>query len=173
MLLKDYKLEIFKSKCQPAAMGVHCHAHFGQDVSCVLPYLNAVLGGFEYVNDPPALTLRSQGKLITVHGDKAAVNALKDELEAHKIVEWLKNEINATWERKDEITPSSSGQERPKLFEILKLLPKTNCKKCGLPTCTVFAAQAMEGGRGGEDCPELSPPDRERLAAYLEGFSFD
>jgi ArsR family metal-binding transcriptional regulator len=106
-----------------------------------------------------------------VHGDKAAVNALKDEPEARKIVEWLKNEINSAWESRDEIIPSTTGQGRPKLFEILKLLPKTNCRKCDQPTCTVFAAQAVEGGRGAEDCPELGSSDREKLAAYLAGFN--
>lgn len=173
MLLEEYTLEIFNSKCQPGAMGVHCFAHFHQDVGCALPYLNAVLGGFEYIQDPPTLTLRTQGKLITVHGEKAAINALKDESEARKIAEWLKNEINAAWDGKDEITPCYQGQQRPKLIEILKLLPKTNCRKCGQPTCTVFAAQAMAGGRGAEDCPELSMPDGEKLAIYLAGFSFD
>ncbi len=173
MLLKDYRLEIFKSKCQPGAMGVHCHAHFAQDVSCALPYLNAVLGGFEYISDPPALTLRTQGKLIAVHGDKTAINALKDEHEARKIVEWLKDEINSAWERKDEITPDTTCQERPKLFEILKLLPKTNCRKCGQPTCTVFAALAVEGGRGAENCPELDSQGRQKLGAYLAGFNFE
>jgi len=173
MLLVNYTLEIFNSKCQPGAMGVHCFAHFQQDVGCVLPYLNAVLGGFEYIRNPPSLTLRTQGKLITVHGDKAAINALKDESEAQKIVEWLKKEINAAWERKDGITPCYDRQQKPKLIEILKLLPKTNCRKCGHPTCMVFAAQAMEGGRGAEDCPELTPPHTEKLTAYLSGFNFD
>ena len=154
-------------------MGVHCFAHFHQDVGCALPYLNAVLGGFEYIHDPPALTLRSLGKLITVHSDKAAINALKDETEARKIAEWLKNEINAAWDGRDEITPCYHGQQRPKLIEILKLLPKTNCRKCGQPTCTVFAAQAMEGGRGAKDCLELSPTNREKLARYLLDFNFE
>jgi len=75
-------------------MGVHCFAHLQQDISDALPYLNSVLGGFEYLTDPPAVTFRVQGKLITVHGKKIAVNALKDEKEAVKIIEWLKNEIN-------------------------------------------------------------------------------
>ena len=44
----------------------------------------------------------------------------------------------------------------------------TNCKKCGQPTCMVFAAQAAEGGKGGGDCPELSPDQKERLGAYLK-----
>ena len=173
MLLKNYTLEIFNSKCQPGAMGVHCFAHFEQDVSGALPYLNSVLGGFEYIEDPPSLTLRTQGKLITVHGDKAAINALKDEPEARKIVEWLKNEINTAWDGKEEITPCYHGQDRPKLIEILKLLPKTNCRKCGQPTCMVFATQAMEGGRGAENCPELAPDNKEKLAVYLAKFNFD
>ena len=50
-----------------------------QDISPALPYLNAVLGGFEYIKDPPSVTFRIQGKLLTVHGDKIAVNALQDE----------------------------------------------------------------------------------------------
>jgi len=173
MLLNGYTLEIFNSKCQPGAMGVHCFAHFENDVTPAIPYLNAVLGGFEYIDDPPTLTLRSQGKLITVHGDKAAINALKDEHEARKIVEWLKKEINSAWARRDEIEPDRRRRARPKLLDILKLLPKTNCKKCGQPTCMVFAALAVDGGRGAEDCPEMVPENRARLADYLSGFDFD
>jgi len=39
-----------------------------------------VLGGFEYLSDPLAVTFRVQGKLITVHGKKIAVNALQSGL---------------------------------------------------------------------------------------------
>lgn len=154
-------------------MGVHCFAHFEQDVSLVIPYLNASLGGFDYIKDPPTLTLRSQGKLITVHGGKAAINALKDEQEARKIVEWLKNEINEAWDRRDEIEPDYQNRPKPKLIEILKLLPKTNCRKCGQPTCMVFAAQVMEGGREVEHCPEIAPSNRLKLVAYIGNFVFD
>ncbi|MFW6284454.1 MAG: (Fe-S)-binding protein [Desulfosalsimonas sp.] len=52
-------------------------------------------------------------------------------------------------------------------------MPKTNCRKCGLATCMVFAAQATDGGRGAEDCPELNPESKERLDAYLAGYSFE
>ncbi|MFZ5569643.1 MAG: (Fe-S)-binding protein [Thermodesulfobacteriota bacterium] len=173
MLLETYTLEIFNSKCQPGAMGVHCFAHLDQDISEALPYVNTVLGGFEYLVDPPALTLRSQGKLITLQGRKIAVNALKDEQEARKIVEWLKNEINTAWVERDRIVPSQRGRPKPQLIEILKLLPKTNCKKCGLPTCMVFAAQAMEGGRGAESCPDLNEENRTKLSEYLESYDFE
>lgn len=173
MFLETYQLEIFNSECQPGAMGVHCFAHLDQDVSDALPYLNAVLGGDVYMQEPPSVTFKAHGKLITVQGRKIAINALKNEEEAKKIVEWLKNEINQAWDKRAEITPSYTGKKKPLLMEILKLLPRTNCKKCGQPTCMVFAAQVMDGGRGPDDCPELTPENREKITAYLSGFDFE
>jgi ArsR family metal-binding transcriptional regulator len=173
MLLENYTLEIFKSKCQADALGVHCFAHLEQDVSEALPYLNAVLGGFEYLQDPPAVTFRAQGKLITVHGKKIAVNALKDEAEAKKIVDWLKNEINSAWDKKESITPSYKGLPRPGIIEILKLLPKTNCRECGQPTCMVFATQVAEGAKGHEDCPGIGAEEGRKLAGYMSRFNLE
>ncbi len=173
MLLKDYTLEIFKSKCQADAKGVHCFAHLSQDVSPALPYLNAVLGGFEYLLDPPAVTFRAQGKLITVHGDKIAVNALKDEAEAQKIVEWLKNEINDAWDNRENIQPSTERMPRPGIIEILKLLPKTNCRECGDPTCMVFATKVAEGAKGAENCPQLIDENAQKLTRYMSRFKLD
>jgi hypothetical protein len=40
MLLKEFSLEIFKSKCHPEAKGVHCFAHLDNDVRDVLPCLS-------------------------------------------------------------------------------------------------------------------------------------
>ena len=71
-LLKSYTKEIFRPACNPGFESVHCIALLDQDIFAVLPYLNAVLGGFEYVKDPPAVTFRTQGKMITVHGDRIA-----------------------------------------------------------------------------------------------------
>ena len=170
MLLDNYRLEIFNSECNPGAMTVQCFAHLDQDVSQALPYLNAELGGFGYVKDPPAVTFRSQGKLITVHGRKIAVNALKDEAEAKKIVEWLKREINASWEKRHEITPCYEGTPKPGVLEILKLLPKTNCRDCGAPTCMVFAARIAEGAKGAEDCPLLDESRKKKLDDYMGRF---
>ena len=139
----------------------------------MLPYLNAVLGGFEYLKDPPAVIFRSQGKLITMHGDKIAINALRDEAEADKILEWLKREINEAWENRDHIKPSCQGAPKLKLNEILKLLPRINCRDCGMPTCMVFAARMAEGVKEPEDCPPLGADDKQRLEEYMSKFKFD
>ena len=142
-------------------------------MSEVIPYLNAELGGCQFTKEPPSVTFKIHGRLITVHSKKIAVNALKDEAEADKILNWLKRQINETWERRDEIKPSFESAPRPKVIEILRLLPKNNCRECDLPTCMVFAAQAAEGVKGPEDCPPLDDENREKLGKYLGNFKLD
>jgi len=170
MLLRNYTLEIFNSKCQPGAMGVHCFAHLEQDVGSALPFLNAVLGGYEYIKDQPLVTFKAHGKLIAVYGKKIAVNALKDEDEAKKIIAWLAREINDAWERHEEIEPKYDGLPRPGILEILKLLPRTNCRECGEPTCLVFAIRVAEGAKDADDCPPIKNDEKEKLTAYVNRF---
>ncbi|MBN1830996.1 MAG: Fe-S cluster protein [Deltaproteobacteria bacterium] len=170
MLLNSYRKEIFRVKCNPSFESLHCIAHLDQDISEALPYLNSVLGGFEYLKNPLAVTFRIYGKLIAVHSKEIAINALKDEEEANKILEWLKKEINDAWEKRDEIEPRCEGDPKPKIFEILKLLPRTNCHECAEPTCMVFAARIAEGAKGPEDCPQLKEEERLKLARYMGQF---
>ena len=173
MLLGGYRLEIFKSKCQAEAEGVHCYIHLEADISEVLPYLNTVLGGFIYTNEPPSLMLKASGKLITFHSRKIAINALRDRNEVEKISAWLQREINDAWENRDKIEPNTESAKQPVLMEIFKLLPRTNCRECGEPTCLVFASRAVEGVKDQNDCPPISVENNEQLREYLSGFSFE
>ncbi len=173
MLLKGYRKEVVRPECRPEAQSVQCIAHLDEDITEVIPYLNAVLGGFQYLKDPPSVSFKVHGKLIAVHPRMICVNALLDVSEGDKIIEWLKQEINDTWERRSEIEPRFEGAPKPKVIEILKLLPRTNCRECGQPTCMVFATQVADGGRGAEDCPALKADVREALNKYLAQFQFD
>ena len=173
MLLKSYTKEIFNNECMPSVMSVQCFAHLDEDVGKALPYLNALLRGYTYIKDPPSVTFKIQGKLITVHPKKIAINALKDEEEATKIIEWLKREINTAWENREEIEPSYESAPIPKVLEILKLLPKTNCKECGQTTCMVFASMVAEGAKVAEDCPPLDDSNSKKLYEYMKQFHFD
>ena len=40
--------------------------------------------------------------------------------------------------------------------EIFKLLPKTNCKKCGHPTCLAFAMKLAQRQASLDACPDVS-----------------
>jgi ArsR family metal-binding transcriptional regulator len=173
MLLSGYSKTILRPECNPSFSSVHCIARLNEDVGEALPYLNAVLGGTQYFNDPPEVMFHHHGRIIKVGSREIAINALQDEQEADRILEWLKSEINQAWEQRAQITPCYTGKTRPKLIEILRLLPKTNCKKCGQPTCMAFAAQVMEGGRGAEHCTELNEVQRIELTDYLADFDFE
>jgi len=172
MLLTGYRKNIFRAECNPSFESLHCIADLDQDVSEALPYLNASLGGFTYIKDPPSVTFRVHGKLITVYGDRIAVNALKDEEEADKILKWLQGEINEAWERRDQIRPSYESAPQPRMMEILKLLPRQRgCRACGQPSCMVFANLVAEGAKGPEDCSPMQEEARQKLREYLASFN--
>lgn len=49
-------------------------------------------------------------------------------------------------------------------IQIFKLLPKTNCKECGVPTCLAFAMNLASGKVELDACPYVSDESREILA---------
>lgn len=173
MLLKNWRKELFHPECNPSFSSYNCVAHLEQNIAEALPYLNTELGGDQYIDDPPSLTLRINGRLLTLHGDRIAINTLTDEAQADKILAWLQREINQAWERRHTIKPSRQSAPQPQLLECLKLLPGTNCGECGQPTCTVFASLLCQGAKGVEDCPQLEPEYLAALEDYLSRFNLE
>ncbi|GKT08990.1 acetyl-CoA decarbonylase/synthase complex subunit gamma [Desulforhabdus sp. TSK] len=50
-------------------------------------------------------------------------------------------------------------------IQIFKLLPKTNCGECGVPTCLAFAMNLASGKAELEKCPYVSEEAKEKLAS--------
>lgn len=48
-------------------------------------------------------------------------------------------------------------------IQIFKLLPKTNCGECGVPTCLAFAMNLASGKAELDSCPYVSDETREQL----------
>ena len=166
MLMEGYRKE-FCLPPNPEANHLRCYAHLDGDIGEVLPYLNTVLRGYQYYREPQMLTLKFQAKLITLYPQMIAINMVEDEAEAEKILEWLKEEINNSWKNRSKIKASFEVSPKPRILDILKLLPKDNCQECGLATCLVFAVQVSEGGREYDDCPKLDPLSKSKLKEYL------
>ena len=76
MLLKSYTKEIFRPECNPSFESLHCIAHLDQDISEALPYLNAELGGFEYLKN-----LQSHFDSLGIHDPE--ISQLLEEAEAY------------------------------------------------------------------------------------------
>ena len=53
-------------------------------------------------------------------------------------------------------------------LEIYKVLEKSNCKRCMLPSCLAFAAAVVGGQKKLDDCPSLSEAVKNSLSVTLE-----
>lgn len=143
-MLKSYKLKIEFPPCDFSAQTVNAIAELSDNISEVLPYLNAVIEGCTYFPDAGILRFTKDGKVINLYSDRIAVAKLKDRQEAEQVIESLKEFINDTYRRRSEIKPSYEGATELKVRDIYNLLPGTDCKQCGLPTCFAFAAKLIK-----------------------------
>ena len=50
-------------------------------------------------------------------------------------------------------------------LQIYKMLPQTNCKECGFPTCLAFAMKLAQKGTELSNCPYVSEETKEALDA--------
>lgn len=158
MLIEGYDLELFTPPCEPGAERFGARAHLDTDISEVLPYLNATLRGAVYHPKVPALTWEKAGHNVAIRPHAIAVSNAEDREGAQKELDGLIKLINRTWERRDEIEPSYETRQRPTPMAVYKLLPQTNCKACGEPTCFTFALKLVAGEKSLEDCPPLFEP---------------
>ncbi len=53
-------------------------------------------------------------------------------------------------------------------LDIYKLLPKTNCKECGFPTCLAFAMQIAKKAVSIDKCPYMSQEAKTALDAAAQ-----
>jgi ArsR family metal-binding transcriptional regulator len=169
--------EIFRPKMDVTKEVLHAIATFTTDISPAFPYVNAELGGWDYDQTNQVLLLKlADGKWITLHPRKIAIRGARDLEEAHALLAWIKGQINEIYDRRDRLTPRYTSQAGLKIMEILKLLPMTNCKACGYPTCMAYAAALREGEISLNDCPPLREEKyqarSDKLRAYLESFGW-
>ena len=169
MLIEKYDVEVFTPPCEPGAERFSAIARLTVDISEVLPYLNATLRGAVYHPAANALTWKKGGHNIAFHAYEIATSNAEDREGAEKELRGLIDLVNRTWERRAEITPSTETRQRPTPMAIYKLLPNTNCKQCGEPTCYSFALKLVASQRKLADCPPLAEPQyAEKLAALEE-----
>jgi len=158
MLIEKYDLEVFTPPCEPGAERYAARARLVVDISEVLPYLNATLRGAVYHKAANAQTWKKGGHNIAFHAYEIATSNAEDRDSAEKELKGLVDLVNRTWERRAEITPDTTTRQRPTSMAIFKLLPQSNCKQCGEPTCYTFALKLATSQKILADCPPLSEP---------------
>jgi ArsR family metal-binding transcriptional regulator len=142
MLLQSYKITR-TLPCLADPEKIRVIAELSDEIHEVLPYLNTILKGCIYNHPANTLTIKKDGKLLTLHFNHITLAKVEDEKEAEEILKWLMDLINGTYEKRDQIEPDYSKGADLKALDIFKLLPGTNCKECGELACLAFAVKLV------------------------------
>ena len=169
-LIEGYRLELSAPECMPEVPVWSAHAHIQNDVSEVMPYLNAALDRVLYDIDNQYIIWKEGGRRYALRPHELAISSILDREQACDVVEKAVATINLIWSKRGEITPDYSRRTPPKLLDILKYLPRTNCRECGVPSCMAFAAELIEGNKCLQDCPPLGEEGSTGALRHLEGF---
>ena len=173
MLIEKYDLEVFTPPCEPGAERYAARARLSSDISAVLPYLNATLRGAVYHAAAQALTWKKAGHNIAFHAYEIATSNVEDRQGAEIEIKGLIDLVNRTWERREEIQPDTTTRQRPTQMAIYQLLPKTNCKQCGEPTCWTFALKLVASQKPATACTPLQKPEFSENLSSLEALVGD
>lgn len=168
MLIEHYEIEVFTPPCDPGTERYAARARFMNDISDILPYLNALLRGAIYYPTANALTWKTGGHNFAYHAFEIGISNLEDRDEAERELIRLVDFVNRTWENRAEITPDTTTRPRPTPMAVFQLLPKTNCKQCFEPTCFTFALNLAASKKKLSDCPLLFQPQYAKSLAALE-----
>jgi ArsR family metal-binding transcriptional regulator len=152
-------------------------AYFEKNVAEVFPYLNKILDGAIYNHEGKTLTIKREGRLITLHPIKIAAGKVIDEDDAHQIISWIKERINYCYENRNSIEPSFERRQKLSALDIYKLLPGTNCGRCEELTCIAFALKLSEEEIGVLKCADLFSgkftEKKNELLRLLEASGYD
>jgi ArsR family metal-binding transcriptional regulator len=154
-IAKDYDLHLEAPACEPGAEYWNATARFSDDISAVFPYLNAQWKNAIYSPGAKQLTYQTQDRAVALKANEITISNLPDRDTATIEMEKVVAEINRIWMDRENLTPLLSPRKRLVAMEVYKLLPQTNCRACGQPTCFAFASQITVGDADVKACTPL------------------
>ncbi len=126
--------------------------------------LSEKLGVVSWKEDTKTYCVYSNGKVT--------ITQLKDKEEAREKLSELKARLNAIWRDRDNINLTRQKKVLGPL-DVYKLLPKTNCGKCGSSTCLAFANAVLSQSKELSMCTGLYGKDLDALSTLLGSAGFE
>jgi ArsR family metal-binding transcriptional regulator len=151
------------SPCVADETKVRLTVHLSEDISHLLPYLNAYIHSAFYNDDSCSLTFMEQYRLITIYRSKIAIAKADDITDAWRIIAKIRSLVNTVNHNKATITPNYEMRKKPPALEIYNCLPKTNCGKCAQKTCMAFAFALHSGTADPFGCKPIFEGDYKHL----------
>jgi ArsR family metal-binding transcriptional regulator len=155
MLIEAYDVDLQCPACEPGAEIWTATVTAAADLSELMPYVNAVVDRGQYAPSVPTLVWRDGPHKLFLRPHQFGVSNVRDRAQADARVAALVQFLNDTWEGRHRITPDHTTRTKPKVLDVLRLLPRSNCGDCGVPSCMAFAVALCEGDKNLEACPTL------------------
>lgn len=158
-LITDYRFELVEDHHHPGSGRYGVRVILPVDISTSFPYLNAVLNDTLYDHENSILIGTNNRRRYACRPHEIQAGMVKDPSEAPKIADEVVELVNRVWMKREHIAPSLKERKLPTVYDIYKLLPGTNCKECGYPTCLACAVDIRNGVISLEGCPLLAKPE--------------
>ncbi len=166
----------YVAPCIVEANKVRAEAALSRDVSEIMPYLNAIIKKATFIKEKPLITFPENSRVITLYPRKVRIIKALNSTDVMSILDWLKNLINTTYEKRNEIEPCYESRTQSTL-KVYSKLPQTNCGECREKTCLAFATKLLRWEQKLENCRPLFTEENEKprkaLIEILEPLGFE
>lgn len=128
------------------------------DVSPLFPYINAVADSPSLLEKPRFIRFVLDGVCCGLYPDHGIAGAFAGRDQALGFLDRLLAFLNDLCRRRDEVQPNYKRWNPVPVLDIFRLLPRTNCRRCGYPSCLAFAAALSRQRTAPERCPGFLAP---------------
>jgi len=129
------------------------------DIRKIFPYVNGSVQGARYHFRPLHVAFKRKDVQCTLYPREVIAAPFAGKDHAVEFIEDLIVFLNDIYANRSKYKKSHRVHRKPvSIVEIIKALPRTNCKECGYATCMAFAAALNQGEAEPKDCPGFSSP---------------
>jgi DNA-binding CsgD family transcriptional regulator/ArsR family metal-binding transcriptional regulator len=128
------------------------------DISQLFPYINAVAESASLLEKPPFIRFVLDRYSCGLYHDHGVAASFITSQEALGFLDRLIDFLNDIYARRDSLKPNYKKWNPVPVLQIFRLLPQTNCRSCGYPSCLAFAAALSTQKTSPEGCPGFSRP---------------
>lgn len=133
----------------------------------LFPFINSIVAGAQYSRKPDYVRFCHDERLCILYGHEGAFTPVGKYVEAVEFLDRLLEFLDEIQNRSHEIVPDYRTYAPASPLDILRLLPKNNCRQCGYQTCLAFAAALARQRTQPVVCPHLPRPVEESTVYQL------
>ena len=135
-----------------------------RNLAPLFPYINAVAEDAQYYEKPEYIKFMLHGHLCAFYPLQGLFAPVANLNDATDFLGRLMAFVEHIEQRRNGLRPNFKRYRPVSPIDIFRLLPGTNCKDCGHPTCLAFAAALSRQKAKVTACPHISHPLEEKAS---------